>query len=658
MTGNRILDKTSMREDADRLNSKRNAERLGHWRGASLDVERTHPMKLCMAALVAATVSVATAQTTVKNPIMWADIPDISILRVDDKFYMTQTTMHMAPGVPIMESTDLVNWRTIGYCYSTMANSDAFNLANGKNAYGNGSWASSIRYKEGTFYVLVPSNTTSRTHLYSSKNIRGPWKETIFPFWHDPSLVLDDDGKNYVVYGNGDIRIVELTADLSAVKTGGVSKILIPDASSIAGSVGLKSEGSHLEKINGWYYNFTICYANGKGRTELVHRSKTLLGSYEGKIALQSQGVAQGSVVQMKDGKWMGYLFQDNGSVGRSPWIMPVTWVDDWPVFNGGTAPTSITMANVGTSAGSGFVTSDDFSSAKLPLEWQWNHNPDNANWSLTTRPGYYRIQTGRVDADVLKARNTLTQRTFGPKCSGRVSLDVSGMKDGDVAGLLALQQDYGYVAAKKTGTTISVVMVNAATGTPSQVASEPITTSKVFLRIDMDFTNKTDKATFFYSTDSSNWKQIGNTLQMSYTLPAHFMGYRFGLFDYATKSTGGTADFDWFQIGPSVSQKLSLEPIATSVEPMRAALPGLSWRWNPGAGKLVVQGAAIGGEAVDVELFDPRGHRVAGSIRRSGSGQDGIELSIGNGIEMGGYAIVAHRGGRVVASQPVVLVR
>ena len=102
---------------------------------------------------------------TVTNPFLWADIPDPSIVLVGTDFYMSHTTMHLAPGVPIMKSTDLVHWKTVGYAYSTLANTDAMNLANGKNAYGKGSWASSLRYRNGTFYVLVPSYTTGRTHL-------------------------------------------------------------------------------------------------------------------------------------------------------------------------------------------------------------------------------------------------------------------------------------------------------------------------------------------------------------------------------------------------------------------------------------------------------------------------------------------------------------
>ena len=142
-------------------------------------------------------------------------------------------------------------------------------------------------------------------------------------------------------------------------------------------------------------------------------------------------------------------------------------------------------------------MTSDDFSSSKMKLEWQWNHNPDNANWSLTERPGFYRIKTSRVDAGVLRAKNTLTQRSFGPKCSGRIAMDVSGMKVGDVAGLLELQYEYGYVGVKKSGTNLSVVMVNAKSSNPSEIASTPISQNRIYLRIDMDFTNRNDKATF-----------------------------------------------------------------------------------------------------------------------------------------------------------------
>ncbi|MCH5684940.1 family 43 glycosylhydrolase [Niabella sp. W65] len=159
-----------------------------------------------------------------QNPIIFADVPDISIIRVGTNYYMSSTTMHMSPGVPVMKSTDLVNWKLIGYCYDTLnkVGVDAMNLDNGKSTYGRGSWASSIRYYKGTYYVSTFAQTTGKTYIYTTKDIeKGPWKATEFkPMMHDHSLVFDEDGKAYMLYGGGKLRLVELKEDLSGVKEG------------------------------------------------------------------------------------------------------------------------------------------------------------------------------------------------------------------------------------------------------------------------------------------------------------------------------------------------------------------------------------------------------------------------------------------------------
>jgi beta-xylosidase len=590
---------------------------------------------------------------TVTNPIMWADIPDISIIRVDDKYYMSQTTMHMTPGVPIMESDDMVHWKTISYCYLILANNNALNLASGQNAYGSGSWASSIRYKNGTFYVLVPSSTSGKSHLYTTKDPHGPWKETLLPFWHDPSLVLDDDGRNYVLFGNGNISIVELNADLTGVKSGGLNKVLLSNASSIAGSGGLGAEGTQVYKYDGYYYIFFICWPSGSMRTALCYRGKSLSGTFEGKVVLKSSGVAQGSIIQMADSSWMGYLFQDNGAVGRSPWLVPVTWQNGWPVFNNGTAPKSFNMPTVSSGAGTGFVTSDNFSVSSLNLEWQINHNPDNANWSLTQRPGFFRIKSGRVDNVVTSARNSLTQRSFGPKCSGRASLDVSGLKDGDYAGLCALQAKYGIVGVKRTGTSNSVVMLNGTT----QVATAALSGDKIFLRIDMDFTSRTDKATFFYSTDSVTWNALGNALQMSYDIP-HFMGYRFALFNYATKSAGGIADFDWFQIGSSVTQTIDLyadDTVSVGPNHLHNTTPGMSCVMHPGTSALTISYQLANSGRMSIYFYDTRGalvDRIFDRFQVAGS------YSINHQVPEqanGRYLLIGKFNGKVVNTHPVL---
>lgn len=184
-----------------------------------------------------------------------------------------------------------------------------------------------------------------------------------------------------------------------------------------------------------------------------------------------------------------------------------------------------------------------------MPLAWQWNHNPDNRFWSVSERPGFLRLTTGRVDADFFSARNTLTQRTFGPTCSASVSIDVSHLRDGDVAGLAALQRDYGLVGVALNGNKKSIMMRSAADGSVQEHARLPLEQDTVDFRIDCDFRDRADQARFYHSLDGETWMAIGEPLAMKYTLP-HFMGYRFALFNYATKQTGGRVDFDFFRIG------------------------------------------------------------------------------------------------------------
>src|SRR5674476_111630 len=171
-----------------------------------------------------------------QNPIIYADCPDMSMVRVGDTYYMSSTTMHMSPGVPVMSSKDLVNWKIVSYAYDTLGNIDALNLNNGKNAYGKGSWASCIRYHNGSFYISTFSSTTGKTYIYSTKNIeKGPWKALSFrPSYHDNTLFFDDDGRNYLITGAGKLNIIELKADLTGIIPGS-EKVLIANASAPAG---------------------------------------------------------------------------------------------------------------------------------------------------------------------------------------------------------------------------------------------------------------------------------------------------------------------------------------------------------------------------------------------------------------------------------------
>ncbi len=504
-----------------------------------------------------------------QNPVVWADVPDPSIIRVRDTYYMSSTTMHFNPGVPIMKSHDLVNWEIVNYAYDTLADSDAFLLQNGQDAYGEGTWASSLRYHDEMFYLVTFSNTTQKTYVFRTGDIEsGSWETfTIDRLFHDPSLIFDD-GRAFLVYGVDDIRIVELTADATAVKPSGVDRVLIPDSKKIAGDeFYVPAEGAHIKKINDYYYVSLISWPAGDGRTQLTYRSDSLLGEYTGRVSLQDAGIAQGGLIDTPEGDWYGFLFQDHGSVGRIPQLVPVHWKNEWPVFGiDGKVPEQLDIQAEDNDP-AGIVASDEFDGEAGPaqyndetgalnglsLVWQWNHNPDPEHWSLEERPGYLRLTNAELDTSWVDTRNTLTQRTFGPQCTGTISMDTQHMKDGDYAGLGALQGTNGFVGVKKEDGETHLVMMKETPEEQEEIETLPLEQDQVHLRIAFDFEDMTDQAYFYYSRDGESWHQIGDMLQMQYTLN-HFVGYRFALFNYATKATWGSVDFDYFRIEPGLS--------------------------------------------------------------------------------------------------------
>jgi len=495
-----------------------------------------------------------------QNPVIYADVPDLSMIRVGKNYYMSSTTMHMSPGLPIMKSKDLVNWEMLGYAYDILADVDALNLNNGKNAYGKGSWASSLRYQNGTFYVSTFAQTTGQTSIFSTTDIeKGKWKRIDFkPSLHDHSLFFDN-GKAYMVYGSGKIHIIKLKDDLTGIDNSFAERVLIEDAGLPSGNNGgLPAEGSQLFKVNGKYYLFNITWPRGGMRTVVVHRAENLMGPYEGKVVLQDKGVAQGGLVDTPDGKWFAYLFRDNGAVGRITYLVPVKWEDGWPVLgNDGQVPQTL---NLPSSKGliPSIAANDEFTRKEgdhdLPYVWQWNHNPDPANWSVNKRKGFLRLTTGRVDTSFLSARNTLTQRTLGPFSSANIALETTHMKNGDFAGLGVLQKNFGQVGVQIINGKKLIVFADFTSGKSPAAESVLLMQDKIFFKVDCDFEERKDVATFFYSLDGKAWKSIGRPVKMSYTIP-HFMGYRFALFNYAQAETGGYADFDYFHISQTRNQ-------------------------------------------------------------------------------------------------------
>jgi beta-xylosidase len=323
------------------------------------------------------------------------------------------------------------------------------------------------------------------------------------------------------------------------------------------------AEGAQVYKRNGKYYVFLIGWVSGK-RAELCYRADAITGPYEGKVVLnaglrnRSDGVAQGSIIDTPDGDWYGFFFQDRAAIGRMPVLVPMKWGDDgWPVFGdaSGKIPEEFEIKQEKDFQTNLYV-SDEFEKTKLSLAWQWNHNPDNDNWSLEERSGYLRIKTGRTSKTVYHARNTLTQRTFEPACTGTIALEPSAMKDGDIAGLIALQAVSGFVGIEQeNGEKYIVMYTGAGNGTGAVVTRQekiPFTGSRACFKVKFQFrnppANTAETAAFSYSLDGETWQSIGNPVTIQWSMP-HFTGYRFGLFNYATKEAGGYVDFDYFHV-------------------------------------------------------------------------------------------------------------
>ncbi|WP_370526821.1 glycoside hydrolase 43 family protein [Bacteroides sp. 51] len=505
---------------------------------------------------------------TFTNPVLYADVPDPCLIRVDSFYYMISTTMHLMPGAPVMKSKDLVNWETVSYVFQTLTDTPKYDMENG-TVYGRGQWASSIRYHNGRFYVFFsPNDEPYRGYIYTTTDPeKEPWTlVSRVPHFHDCSLFFDDDGRVYMFYGTGELR--ELNADLSDVKEGGIRKRIIERDATETGLL----EGTHALKKDGKYYVMMISMVYGEPgriRREVCYRADNIEGPYEKKVILESEfeeygGVGQGFIVDTPEGDWYGVIFQDRGGVGRVPILMPCHWIDGWPMLGNEDGSISKTYEKIlyPNAYNKGIVGSDDFGSDKLSLYWQWNHNPVNDKWSLAERPGYLRLKTARVTDNLFAARNTITQRTIGPKSGATVSLDLSGMIDGDVAGFSAFNGHSGTLSVRMEGNKKTLVMTEDVINfdpvdrEKDKIIKDPTSEEKervainqdnIYLRIDCDFTRQQELATFYYSLDNVEWKKIGSDFRMRFDYRRFFMGTKFAIFNYATKTLGGHVDVDYF---------------------------------------------------------------------------------------------------------------
>ena len=522
---------------------------------------------------------------TFTNPLFYDEFSDPDILRVGDDYYLAGTTMHTVPGLVILHSKDLVNWENISYCFDRFDfPEDRFALKNHEEIYGQGIWAPCIRYANGQFYVF--SNVNGKgLQCYTAKDIHGPWTHhNMQGNIYDLGVLFDDDGKIYAIHKYGEVHCTELKPDMSG-PVEGTDRVIIPEGSGIG-------EGHHIYKIDGMYYLISTDY-RPNGRT-LCSRSKSIWGPYETRVitadetygyhaasitqwrgrivpdgsnfrlgpvdkdATACTNAHQGGIVQYKDGSWWALFMQDFHSIGRTVCLMPMTWVDGWPMvgFKGNYGRAPRTWFIPGTARGcygigeqpvstphAPYVRSEDFDGKSLGRVWQWNHNPDDKMWSLTG--GKLRLKTMPAE-QLMWARNTLTQRVIGPQSIVTVELYTKGMKDGDVAGLGNINVPCSWIGIVKDGKTMTLRCFEQLTNDTIDTAV-PAGTTKIWLRMNGDFDN--DQAQYAYSTDGINFQTLGRMMPLSYQLTT-FQGSRHALFAFNKNGkNGGYAEFDNFTV-------------------------------------------------------------------------------------------------------------
>jgi beta-xylosidase len=484
------------------------------------------------------------------NPPIYADYPDPDIIRVGNDFYFTTTTFIDVPGLTVLHSQDLVHWEIVTHLIPQLTGSPNYNITNGIQNYRNGVFASSIRYYNGTFYVVDQPNGQPSATIFYSTNIAGPWQShqlNVGAF--DPGLYIETNGTAYIVTAGGwqnNTTILTLNSTFSQVVA----------STTFANGLGL--EGSHVVKVGGYYYIFNSQPATGNF---YVSRATSLFGPYTFMYSLNNNtGGHQGAIVDMADGSYYGFVMKDSGPIGRVTYISPIFWTNGWPVFGTASAPGQVPatapMPIVGMPSYR-ILTSDDFSSPTLGPQWQFNHNPDNTRWSLTDRPGFLRLHpTGATN--FWYARNTLIQKGQGPWSGAEVKFDLSNLQSGDICGLGTLGKTNGNISVtcNSPGSfTLSMNLIVPTDGTDTNLATTtlataPFTGTTIYLRAGLDFVKNLGK--LLYSVDGQTWTQLGSQFNLAYDwATGTFQGEQFALFCYNQQPGTGYLDMDWFRFTP-----------------------------------------------------------------------------------------------------------
>ncbi|MBW4891624.1 glycoside hydrolase 43 family protein [Mucilaginibacter sp. HMF5004] len=501
---------------------------------------------------------------TYTNPVLPSDYSDIDCIRVGADYYAISSTFQFSPGVVILHSKDLVNWSISGHVVTDLNQiSPEMNWDKMLNRYGKGIWAGAIRYHNNKFWVYF--GTPDEGYFMSSaKNISGPWEPLHAVLaekgWDDCCPFWDDDGQGYFIGTNYadayKIHLFKLTAD---------GRDLVKESDKVIHQ-SRGSEANKLYKINGWYYHF-FSEVKPEGRVVMMERSKNIWGPYGEVKQLnhaekQFNEPNQGGIVDTQNGDWYFYTHHGTGDwSGRVNSLLPVTWIDGWPIIGEVGADGIGRMQWSGKMPVKGTTTvtpqsSDEFNEKALPPQWEWNYQPRADKWSLAQRPGWLRLSAFKpIEADnLLKAGNTITQRVLRTSNNQVITrLDITAMADGEKAGLCHFNnpQHYSTLTISCNGSIKTLEF--KANGIPT-VTGPAVTGNMLWLRSTWGLDGLSQYA---YSLDGKNYTDFGTPYQLAW---GSYRGDRVGIFNYNNKADTGYIDVDFFHYDYSHNQPLSFK--------------------------------------------------------------------------------------------------
>ncbi len=475
------------------------------------------------------------------NPVLNADFSDPDAIRVGDTYYMVASDFHFL-GMQILQSKDLVNWEYLTHLYSRFD----YPGWETNERYSGGSWAPSIRYHNGLFYVYF-CTPDEGLFMTSAPAPEGPWAplHCVKEVWHweDPCPFWDEDGQAYLghsVWGAGPIILHKMSPD---------GKQLLDEGEVVYR--GPVAEGTKIHKMNGYYY-LSIPEGGVGGGVQVILRSTSLYGPYEKRVVLEQgstpiNGPHQGAIVDTPEGEWWFLHFQDTPVLGRVVHLQPMHWQEDWPVMgvdidrNGIGEPVYCWKKPAGLKTAPSYpATSDVFSAPTLGAQWQFNHNPVPEGWSLTENPG--KLTCHALKASSFRdARNTLSQKLFGYKGTVTVKLDTRHFEEGCRAGLSVMGSIMPTLGVKLEGGRRSLYLA-ADDGTESTV--QALKGHSAFLRFTYDAPAESFR--FYYSPDGKAFQPVGEPFGC---YRANWKGVRPAIYSFNVNDDGGSAVFDDFTV-------------------------------------------------------------------------------------------------------------